>query len=399
MRLVSTLNRNRLPGIVWVVLSFTLLAVSVPGNILGFNISGLAWALPLMYSLLILVRRVQFVSFPFGIWVPWGLLLIVYLVLSDTVQLDPRVNPLQRSVQLVCPLVVGMAASTFLISCEVLEKLINMLRLYAYLLFFLATVGSLSLMMAGLPTGLAAQVMTACILAIVFITRFLAMKMVRDLWGYLMMVVLSIISVTRTVIAVMLLMVPLTFVPLGLLRRLGILIMGLLVAIWTFYLPQIQRKMFFSGHGDITSLSFDNPDLATSGRSYMWRVLYAIANQRPWFGHGTGSAETLTYAFTPVGYPHNDWLLTYVDYGVIGVLVFLMSNAAMMIHCYLSSKKTKNQITRIFFLAGASSFIPFMVIMFTDNIMVYASFFGNIQYLIIGLAYGALNYEGKVRNL
>jgi len=35
--------------------------------------------------------------------------------------------------------------------------------------------------------------------------------------------------------------------------------------------------------------------------------------------------------------------------------------------------------------------------MFTDNIMVYASFFGNMHFMILGLAYGALREESETR--
>jgi F0F1-type ATP synthase assembly protein I len=64
-----------------------------------------------------------------------------------------------------------------------------------------------------------------------------------------------------------------------------------------------------------------------------------------------------------------------------------------MIHCIRSARQSNEPQTKLFFLAGASTFVPFMLVMFTDNIMVYASFFGMLQYLLIGLAYGALAAE------
>lgn len=386
-------TQNKIPGLVWIVLGFTLLAVGVSGRFMGFNMSGIAWVVPLMFAAVILVRRIHLVSFPIIIWIPWVALLICYLIVSDPMHLDPRVNPLQRTIQLICPLVIGMAASTYRLSPNEIEAILGVLRKFSYILFFLATFGSLSLILAGLPTGLAAQVMTACVLAVLFITRYLVARHVRDLWVYIMMATLSVISVTRTVIAVMLLMLPMSFAPIGLFRRLLILFVGIGVSVWIFYLPQVQSKMFFSGHGDITDISFDNPDFETSGRSYMWRIAYSIAGQSPLFGHGTGGAETLSYKLANLAYLHNDWLVTYFDYGILGVLVFFALNLLMMIHCYRSAKKSLNKSTNILFLAGAATFIPFMLIMFTDNIMVYASFFGNLQYLIIGLAYGAYRNE------
>jgi O-antigen ligase len=155
--------------------------------------------------------------------------------------------------------------------------------------------------------------------------------------------------------------------------------------------------MFYSGSGNIEDISFENKDFATSGRSELWDYLYADANERPLLGHGTGMAETATYQITNgnSGYPHNDWLLTYYDFGIIGVVIFFLSNVAMIYDCIKSSRKTRSQTIKFFFLCIASTFIPFMLLMYTDNIMVYTSFFGNIQYLIVGLAYGALRLENK----
>jgi len=59
-----------------------------------------------------------------------------------------------------------------------------------------------------------------------------------------------------------------------------------------------------------------------------------------------------------------------------------------MIHAYKKSKRSIGK-SRLLFLAGASSFIPFMIFMYTDNIMVYVSFFGNLQFTLLGIAYGA----------
>lgn len=219
------------------------------------------------------------------------------------------------------------------------------------------------------------------------------MKSILDLRFYLLMAVLPLMALTRTVMAVVLLAAPLSLAPMKLVRRFTIIGLFVAIGIGLFYLPQVQQKMFYSGQGELSDISLDNPDFATSGRSFMWKVVGASADSSPWFGHGTGTAESITYGIAGLAYPHNDWLLTYHDYGLVGVVIFLLCNLGMLSHCYISSQKTQNQTIRLFFLAGASSFIPFMLVMFTDNIMVYASFFGNLQYLIIGLAYGALQYQ------
>jgi len=45
--------------------------------------------------------------------------------------------------------------------------------------------------------------------------------------------------------------------------------------------------------------------------------------------------------------------------------------------------------SRILIYAGATSFLPFVLFMYTDNIILYAAFFGNLQFTILGLVYAA----------
>jgi len=386
-----------IPFIFWVVIGFTLLSSLVFGNVFGFNISGLSWFIPLMVASLILVQRSGRVSFPLWIWLPWVLLLIMNLVVTDSALLDPRVSPIQRTVQLLTPLVVGMAISTYRPSYELLDRCVQVLIKFSYLLFAGSVLGSLAAILVGQRTGLAMQVMTGMLMAIFFINRYLIFQKVRDMKLYLIMASLPVLAITRTVMAVILLAVPLSFGPMSLKKRITFIGLVVFIAILLFYLPQIQEKMFYSGHGEWSDISLDNEDFATTGRSFMWTMLLEYGGSAPWLGHGTGASETFVYRLTGLAYPHNDWLLTYFDYGRLGVIVYLLCNITMLLHCWKSSTKSNAPVVKLFFLAGASSFIPFMMVMFTDNIMVYASFFGNLQYLIIGLAYGALSYEREAQ--
>lgn len=381
MRLFS----KRIPLVFYVVLACVFAANIVGGNLLGLNISGLAWFVALLFSGLIILLRSGRITFPFVLWLPWALLLLLYLSISDRSMLDPRVIPLQRTLQLLTPLVVAMAASTYRPSPAVMHECVVLLRRFAVLL-------ALALLFSGVY-GAAAQVMTCLLLGVVFINRYFMFRQKKDLQIYLLVAVIPVLAVTRMVTAVMLLCVPLSLARLGLAKR--SLFIGLFVAVGlaVFQLPQIQGKMFFSGSGEISDISLNNPDFATSGRSFIWEVLWGKAKQAPWLGHGTGAGESMTYAITPVGYPHNDWLLTFVDYGWLGIGIFLGCNILLMFRCLVASRQTCEPETRFLFIAGASSFLPFFLVMFTDNIMVYASYFGILQYVLIGLAFGALKYE------
>ena len=386
-------NKAKLPDLFVLVLISTFAASYIGGEFLGRNISGLGWFVPLVFSIFIAARSLKRRAFPVFLWLPWMILLLLYLLVSDDATLDPRVSPTQRTAQLLAPLAVGLAASTYRPSSAVLEGCVTWLRRFAVLLFVALVGSSFTLIVAGSTTGLAAQVMTSMLLSVFFIVRYFIFGEKKDIVVYLMMAASPVLAITRTVMAATLFNVPFSFAPIEKIKRLVLLGVVALIGIAVFNLPQVQKKMFYSGEGKLSDIGKDNQDFATSGRSAILDILLNDVSDSPWVGHGTGAAETLTYAVSLVGYPHNDWLLTYFDYSVLGVVIYFLSNVLMMIHCIKSARQSNQLQTKLFFLAGASTFIPFMLVMFTDNIMVYASFFGILQYLLIGLAYGALAAE------
>jgi O-antigen ligase len=148
--------------------------------------------------------------------------------------------------------------------------------------------------------------------------------------------------------------------------------------------------MFYSGRGDIRDLKFENPDLFTAGRSRLWDLMTEEIKQKPLWGHGANASENfvLLVTWNTLTHPHNDWLRLLYDYGLIGTSVFAFCLVAQVIHLLKRAKNTFGE-SRILLYAGASSFLPFVLLMFTDNIILYAAFFGNLQFTIIGLVYAA----------
>jgi O-antigen ligase len=212
------------------------------------------------------------------------------------------------------------------------------------------------------------------------------------------MVAFPLYAVTRTAIITAGLTLPLTFAPLTLRKRIVILFLIFVVGLALFYTKRIQHKMFYSGKGDFTDIfkkgsskrsrkNIFTGDFADSGRGFMWNSMRPRIIQKPWFGHGTGAGETFIKKITGgLAYPHNDWLLTLHDQGVLGTTVYSLCLIMAMLHALGRAKRTSGEV-QLLFLAGASSFIPFALIMFTDNIMIYASYFGNLQFTMLGLAY------------
>jgi hypothetical protein len=390
------LSKN-IPLLPKLVLFSTLVAQLINVNILGFGITGLSWVIPSIFSSIILIKRLPLMTFPWKIWIPWVILVVFYLILTDYSSIAPSVSPLQRTAQLLTPLLIGMACSTYRMNTLAIQYFIRLLRIAAVIIFFGSIwLGREEILMRS-PTGLATQVMTSLILSIIFVNRYFFFRETKDLIIFILLSTLPILAITRTVLGVILFVIPASFSPLGFKKRILIFVALCVLANWLFYLPQIQAKMFYSGHGEISDI-FVSEDFATTGRSKIWELLLLNVKPNHWLGYGTGSAETFTYKITgALAYPHNDWLLTYYDYGIFGVIIFLLSNILLILHGYSASKRTSDMNIQFLLCAGISFIIPFMLIMFTDNIMVYGSSFGNLQYTIIGLAYGALHYKPRIK--
>lgn len=379
------------PAIVLIVFVFTVMALA-GGRIMGYSLTGIAWVVPLVAALLILARQIREIRFPFILWLPWGVFLMTQLLFADYASLDERVIPFQRTVQLLTPVFVGMAASTYRPSESVLEAVTLLCRYFVFVLIALVAVKTGIVITGRLPevTGLAPEVMTVILLCTFFASRYTVSKEKRDLqfWGILAMI--PFIAVTRTAIAVTLLTFPLNLGRIQFAKRLLIVVLIFMLSLVAFYSTRVQKKMFYSGKGEISDVA--SKDFATSGRSFMWTQMLEKLEGNYVEGFGTGAAESFVYRITgKTCYPHNDWLLTLYDYGLVGVTLYAITLLATVAHALKSSKLNISSEARTLFLAGASAMIPFSLMMITDNIMVYSSFFGNLQFMFLGLAYGALH--------
>jgi O-antigen ligase len=237
-------------------------------------------------------------------------------------------------------------------------------------------------------TGLSAEVMTASMLC-AFLAAQYAFNDRAALKWWVVLATIPVIAVTRTAIAVNGLTLPLTFAPIETLKRSIILGLIGMAGIGVFYMPQVQKKMFYSGHGTIEDVRWDNEDFETSGRRYMWDKMWERIDEQPLLGNGANAAEAFISKLTNgLKHPHNDWLRLLFDFGYVGVAIFAVSLLMQTFHAYQMAKRTVGDISLLFY-AGASSFLSFILFMFTDNIILYASFFGNLQFAILGLAYAA----------
>jgi O-antigen ligase len=380
---------RRLPLIVPFVVGITCLPLLLPvGTIAGFRYSGWAWVLPCLLGALIVVVRAQRVALPVLIWAPWIAVVVVNLLLRR------HGGALQYSVQLLCPLAVGAAASSFRYSARDVQACYVWFRRLAVALFVIVLMRYPGVLLLRLPShaDLAAPSMTATLLTTVLLLSALYGRR-QDYWFALLAMSVPIIGINRTAIAATLILPVATLGPQRLRTRVVTLLLAIVMAIALFSTDRVQRIMFRSDSGSLSELSWDNPDLDTSGRGAMWRVVRPSIATRPWLGHGPRScAAVLLRSGFMLDQPHNDWLRLTHDFGLIGTVLF---TAAMLGQCgllFLGRRRARGP-ARLLCEAGIGAAIPLFALMVTDNIVTYASYFCNLHFLIIGLACGALAYE------
>jgi len=247
-------------------------------------------------------------------------------------------------------------------------------------------------------TGLAAESMTAALIACYFAALF-ANGEKKGLVYWVMMALIPFFALTRTAMTAVIVTLPTTLSPLKLRTR--ILIVGIMFAgaLGLFFTERVQSKMFYSGRGELEDLSFDNPNFRTSGRKLMWEALWYRVEQKPWFGYGANAQEEyIKVRFGRVAHPHNDWLRLLHDYGYVGTVLYLITLIVMISNMWIKSRTVCAEVKQLFYIAIAG-FVPFFIFMVTDNIILYAAFFGNLHFLFMGLAYaGMRNQKSRMMN-
>jgi len=273
-----------------------------------------------------------------------------------------------------------------------MQRLTAMLRYSVWVLWCsaLVTYVGVQLILPGV-TGLASQSMTGGLLASYFAVVYSLSKHRKWLMYWVAVALFPAFAVTRTAVVAVGLTLPATLAPLKKSTRVVALALISFACVVLFYTPRFQNKMFFSGHGNISDLSLDNPNFHSSGRSTMWVAMTREIEQKPWFGHGANAQEVLLNDILHYStHPHNDWLRLEFDYGYIGTAIFALTISIQMIHAFLLARSRSNW-SRILLLTGAGAFLPFAMLMFTDNIIIYCSFFGNLHFMLLGLGYGYID--------
>jgi len=180
-------------------------------------------------------------------------------------------------------------------------------------------------------------------------------------------------------------------------KRILLIVVIMLCAIVIFNTERVQQRMF-SGSGKISDVRWDNPDFITTGRSVFVDVLWPGVEQEPVWGNGFNSYRSV---FTETGLeralPHNDWLKLWHDFGAMGMGLYALT---MLLQIFFLTRIARRSTGahRMLAYGAATAFVPYMLIMFTDNVVLYVQFFGNLHFALIGMVYGAVIGEEGYAN-
>ncbi len=354
--------------------------------IFGFKVTGWAWVIPAVAAGLICLRSIGRIAFPVGLWLPWIGILCLYWLLG-------RHNPnaLQSLLQTLSPLAVGCAASIFRLESLQLETIVRWITRLAWIAWILLLV-RVPIILTGVLPGhsfMAAEMIGILLLGACY-AAFYACGSGRHLYYYLAMLAITAISLTRGPIVAMLSCLPLTPAPFKIRKRV-ILCVGLVV--WTLILfntDRMQQRMFSSGSGTVKDLYWRNPNFAKTGRSVMWDILWDGVEREPWLGNGWNFHRiTLLLWGIPTYHPHNDWLKLLYDMGFLGAGLYLITMVLQMSYLARIARQATGAHQMLAY-GAATAFVPYALIMLTDNVILYVQFFGNLHFALIGIIYGAL---------
>jgi O-antigen ligase len=126
--------------------------------------------------------------------------------------------------------------------------------------------------------------------------------------------------------------------------------------------------------GTTSALNVGSVELDTSGRLVMWALVWESYLDSPWIGKGAGSSADLVQSrLTDIDHPHCDYLMLLHDYGLVGLMLFLLGllNLFQGLRKEWRASKVDHRGSATLCLATIFLFIAIMIAMFTDNCLSY----------------------------
>jgi hypothetical protein len=153
-----------------------------------------------------------------------------------------------------------------------------------------------------------------------------------------------------------------------------------------------QEKTFTNGKGSIKDLSVDyynNDNINSSGRK-SWQIALAkgLAANPIWGNGPRADAAVLGEVIgKETGEAHNDYMSVTYNYGIVGLSLLLFGFIASFVRLFMMLRKMKQPIFQFLIRSQLTLFIPFLLFMFSDNILKYTIWFPNYFFALMGVCY------------
>ena len=153
----------------------------------------------------------------------------------------------------------------------------------------------------------------------------------------------------------------------GMLPIVFLIIMVVFVGAMAFVVsPPSVKKVVIERFNPSTSEDLEH---YSSGRLLLWANGLKLFMERPVLGHGQDSFEMLSVlrGFFYVSAPHNDYLRCLVEFGIVGLAVFLLIFFKIFQNVWQSFNATTSPWEKLLYLSYISGFFGYLTGMFFTN--------------------------------
>lgn len=282
-----------------------------------------------------------------------------------TVPLNPSSEGIQN-VTVYLGFVLGIAVTGRLCSAGATDRLLGHLQKAGW---FVGLVYLASVLVSGLGASGVYNARAFALAALVLLGVAVARGQSKALPVLLLLDVVLSLSRTAALMSILVLAVGLAVRSASRGRALRVLVLlgaGVAVAWFAFTRFAPLRDRFEGGD---QAFSYGGAQFNVSGRADLWSFTLQDARHHWWFGGGPGSADrAVLNHFLTVSHPHNDYLRVLHDFGVVGLVVFVLGFVTLMVRTWKLGRATGRPVHWAAFLA----LVGVAGTAFTDNVIVYA---------------------------
>lgn len=373
----------------WVAFTFLLIHLAtlfhVPSP--GLAWTGYAWFTMLLVSVYYLVFHPGKMRFPYKFWLPW------LLVLGGYWLFDLSYFGLQATLQYACFVLTGMAASKLTYTDEVMQTLFKWFKYLAY--YVLIGRVAQQVLPVTFVGGMAAVAMTGCFFAAMGLSLVYVYGEKKYLWLYFVPLLIVAFEVTRMGCLMMLVVGAFHFANRKVAFKVSAAALVAVVGLIIFNSEGFQEKTFGKKGGELNQIEVKDGrmvNINNNGRDAMWNAMDKGIERSPVFGNGTRADLYVIRQINGFSECHCDYRAVAYDYGYFGLSCLVLGFLLTFLHLKSCHVDADDGMTQVPYYAALTLFLVWIGFMYSDNIMKYASQFGNLHFCLIAIAYGRLAY-------